>query len=212
MRARCPRPPGAAGRKRSLPDPGDRCCARPDSWPGPCVPAWEWSPASPLGPPPRPASRIAARLPPSSRALRMASNAGSRASSMVLSPAAALPRCWTPSMPAWNSATTSAASSSDLAGAGNGGPKKEGAVQRPGGAAYMADEGGGYSLEDGTDIGRNMRRQFGFHRREAAVHIDAVVGIANRRIQFREPLPVLAVDLLQEVHPLQHGLLAHGHS
>ena len=43
----------------------------------------------------------------------------------------------------------------DFPGASRGGPKKKGAVQRPGGAAYMADEHGGHVLKNGTDIGRS---------------------------------------------------------
>jgi len=46
-----------------------------------------------------------------------------------------------------------------FAGASRGGAKKEGAVQRPGGAADMADQDRRHTLKNGADLSRRMGRQ-----------------------------------------------------
>ena len=115
-------------------------------------------------------------------------------------------------MPAWNSATTSAAWISVFPAQAAAARRKKSAVQRPGGASYLADKDRRHTLKNGTNIGRRMGCQLRFYRGEATIHVDAVVGIADSRIQFREPLPALGVNLLQDFQPLQHFWLAHGHS
>ena len=164
---------------RSRRGPGVRRCALPDSSPGPCAPAWSWSPACLLRPPRRPRSRISARPRPASSAPRIASTAGSSASSMVLSPSAALPRCWRPSTPAWNSATTSAGASSDLPAQAAAGAEKKCAQERPGSAAHRADEDRRHVLKDSAEIRRRIGGQLRLHRREAAVQTDSKIAVAD---------------------------------
>jgi len=74
------------------------------------------------------------------------------------------------------------------------GPAERHAVQRPGRAAHLGDDGAAGQGQDPS--GRHVRRgpvarvQRAEHRGEAAVQVDAVIGVADRRVQLGQVITV----------------------
>ena len=122
---------------------------------------------------------------------------------MVLSPGSALPRCRTPSTPAWNSATTSAASAPSSRHS-RAGAQKEGAVERAGGAAHVR-----MSTMAAVLSRRRCRRRLGGQRRRlTAVKPRSMLmpWSASPMAESRSVrcCAVLRVDALQALQPGQH--------
>ena len=67
-------------------------------------------------------------------------------------------------------------------------------VERAAGAPDRRDEGRADGLEGRPDVGGGEAVQLADHGREAAVHVDPVIGIADRRVQLREVRLVLRHD------------------
>ena len=131
---------------------------------------------------------------PSAIALLKALVAGASASTMVLSPSRAAPSCWTPAR-----AASSAADRRGQVHVGGvsqrlSGPAERRAVERAGGAADLGDQGVARQGQDGPG-----RRGFSApgvqraeHGGEAAGQVDAMIGVADRRVQLGQ---VVAVGL-----------------
>ena len=87
------------------------------------------------------------------------------------------------------------------AGHGAPGAQEEGAVQGPGGAADGGDQGGADLLEQGVGAGEAA----GLHRLggggQAALHVGAVVGVADGGVQVGELLGVLGDECGAAAHP-----------
>ena len=194
-----PAPTSPAGRLRSLPDPDVPRCARRDTTPGPCAPAWGWSRRDPTPQHRRLGPSASSRPTPSAIASSSASQAGARASYIVLSPACARPRATTPSSPARSAAANCDGIEGVLVARAPGHAQEEGAVQRSAGAAHGADERHPRGLEElagsrsidaveGCDDGI-----------ETTVEIGSVVGVADGRVELSQELTVVR-DLLCERH------------
>ena len=87
------------------------------------------------------------------------------------------------------------------AGHGAPGAQEEGAVQGPGGAADGGDQGGADLLEQGVRAGEAA----GLHRLgsggQAALHVGAVIGVADGGVQVGELLGVLGDECGATAHP-----------
>ena len=184
---RPPRPArGTPGRSRWRPDPGGRRCAGRGRTPGPCAPAWAWWPACPprRRPPRRPPrGEVAplvdvlavARRPPgrrrppwSCRRARPRRAAAARPGRPAGGAASGARRPWARSraLPIARNAR---------------------AVERTGGAAHLEISVVPVLVTSTSPTRRRLVAvQRRHHRGEAAVHVDAVVGVADRGVQLGE--------------------------
>lgn len=86
---------------------------------------------------------------------------------------------------------------SDLRGA-----NEEGAEQRAAGAADVGEQRHAGVFEDKANIFIGNRRQLFHHLAEAAVHVQAVIGIANLFIEAGEKIALFGEDIAAAVQPV----------
>ena len=201
---RTPSPPcRAACGSRSRRDPGGRRCAGRGSSRAPCGP-----PAGSVARIPSSAAaaeRRSASPSSSPSAALSASSAGSSASTMVLSPAWALPRAWTPVTAASSASVQPARSSSSFPPALRGELQEQRPVQRAGGAADGRDERHPDGLEQRADVVALLRVELLDHLAHPPVHVGAVVAVADRRVELGQLGPALGDAVREGVQPVADG-------
>lgn len=79
---------------------------------------------------------------------------------------------------------------------------KEGAEQRAAGAADVGKQRHPGIFEDKTDVLIGNRRQLFHHLTEAAMHVQAVVGVADLFIQPGKKIPLFGKDLAAAIEPV----------
>ena len=132
------------------------------------------------------------RRPPDRRVRSNPATAGSHASTMVLSPGAAAPSAWMPSSPARRldrSASPSGRSASESVTPICRKPVPKSRARR---ATDAIDERGPHLLQERSRRLFRCRLEGGERRVEATLHVHAVVGVPDRRVELREEVPLLA--------------------
>ena len=135
-----------------------------------------------------------------------ACRAGTSASTIVLSPSTAAPRPWMPSRPARSAFSRSSASKVSVVAERTPRLAEAATEQRPGRAADAVDQGAADARStarpaaDPSTASRSVDR-----RREAPIHVDAVVGVADRRVELREVVTVRREDVGALADPPPHG-------
>ena len=85
------------------------------------------------------------------------------------------------------------------------------AVERPRGAADARHERHGHGLEHGAGVGRVGRLELLHRLAHAAVHVHAVVAVADRRVETDELLSVLVHLAGEAAHPVHDGVAGDRH-